>query len=1045
MANLVKNILEMLITASELPSDWSALPKIIDAFFSFHENSQLSDYMDIMREKSQAAYDEYCQDWEIHSRGDYIGIPDKKQVLAYWAHCMEENIYPNKQDFADFVHASEEESEQMLKFLIGQWLTVPDFSVWLHGIANELKQNEIAQILKFLPQMDGMIRRIEESLKILSGNGRGGTPIQFITYQTVMEAQSVSTETQKEAIRDYYKISDNYHTMLRVISAERDIPHEAACAKLDELLQENKPVIIAGNGGLGKSSLMLHEAVQWAQSGKIAVWLPLSAKDVMSESQALEFYHVLTSSFPNDMDILLCIENPYDGREVLKNLRKAWPGNRQIHLLMAERSNRLSALSDQSGSSLIGWFDNAYVLELLATEDADGEQFREQGYHYLPFAEEPNRRRRILDACVTAFTKDIEETRRAQILKSVLQTYDRPHVSLAELIYRTLFELSRNVSKPESVALDWDEWERFIRDALHTNANADMYGVVAAFKLFDTPLTLSFFCRLFKKIDKEEMERELPQHMRNQMEPLIYDEDSETLQPKHDVIAELFFLFHNRVSINRLMKRIINEMDGKETEILLDQMVDKSEFLRGSAYRIDIRYEDYLNQIQKRMESGKITLSTGGRANLCTGNFWLQLKQMRQVAKGAESSAIDACQEKIEAYLAKNAPTMESFVRGEDFLGINFHGMAKLYTEWGMWEQNRGNSVEAEQKFKSVLTMGSKEETLFARTVLGKFLTKQYGRGSEAEKVLNDALEIDPTNIYVLIELGKLLTRQRGRISDAEAVFQRALASDPHNIFALVNLAKLFAQQRGRVADAEDYFHRALKNDPTNVYALTAFGEWLRKQHGQEVRAESVLQEALKIDSQNIRVLRELGILLAKQRKWDKAEPFFQEALKIAPNNIQICVELAKWLAKQDGRELDAEAAFQRALKIDQNHLPAITGLGRLLSNQDGREAEAESFFQKALKIDSNSLPALTGLGRLLTKQSEREKEAETYLCEVIRMAPKYSDARDALAHLYEKQSKYPEALKQYQELCRLLPKNSIGNIHAKEGIERLKKRMSNS
>lgn len=41
-------------------------------------------------------------------------------------------------------------------------------------------------------------------------------------------------------------------------------------------------------------------------------------------------------------------------------------------------------------------------------------------------------------------------------------------------------------------------------------------------------------------------------------------------------------------------------------------------------------------------------------------------------------------------------------------------------------------------------------------------------------------------------------------------------------------------------------------------------------------------------------------------------------------------------------------------------------------------------------------------------------------------MAPKYFDARDALARLYEKQSRYPQALKQYQELL-LKPAHNDG------------------
>ena len=992
MVNLAKNILEMLTTASELTLEWSALPKIGSAVLSFREDTQPSDYMDIMKEKSQAAYDAYCRDLEAHSRSDYMGIPDQKLVLDYWEHCMETDTFPNSRDFADFAQASTEESEQMLKFLMGQWLTVPDFTVWLHGIANGLKLNEIAQTLELLPQMDSMIRRMEEGLKNLPGNGRGLARIRLITYQTVMEAKSTPTETLEEDIRNYYKISNNYPTMLSVIGTGRDIPHEAACATLDELLQENKPVIIPGNGGLGKTSLMLREAIRWAETGGIAVWMPLSASeaDAVSEAQATEFYRLLTDSTPSDTQILLCIDNPYDGRETLENLRRAWPSKGRIRLLMAERSNRLSMLGDQSKDRLQGWFDNASVLELLGAEDADGEQFLEKDYRYLPLPEEPGRRRRILDACVTAFAKDIEESQREQILGRVLQTYDRPHVSLAELIYRTLFELSRNISKPESVALDWDEWERFIRDALHTDANANMYGVVAAFKLFDTPVTLSFFCRLFKKIDEWDLQSALyRQHMRNQMEPLIYDEDSETLQPKHDVIAELFFLFHkDTVSINRLMERVINEMDGEETEILLDQIVDKREFLHGSAYRIDIHYWDYLNQIRKRMESGKITLGTGGRANLCTGNFWLELQRMRRDGRESADTA------RLRAYLSENAPRLEP-----NFTGRTLHGMLKLYMEWGIWEARIGNLEEAEALFRKLLEINP--NNIHARTELGRLLAAQRGREADAEAMLRKALEIDPNNLPPLTELGRLLAAQHGREADAEAVFRKALEIDPNNIHARTELGRLLAAQRERQADAEAVYKEALKIKPDNIPTLTELGRLLAQQRGQEADAEAMFRKALEID----------------------------------PNNLPPQTELGRLLAQQRGREADAEAMFRKALEIDPNNLPPRTELGRLLAQQRGREADAEAMFRKVLEIDPNNIYALTELGRSLAQQRGREADAEAVYKEAMKIKPNNIPTLMMLAKLYENQERFSEAEKLYKKVCQIDPRHR----RAKELIDRVR------
>ncbi|MBQ9493329.1 MAG: tetratricopeptide repeat protein [Oscillibacter sp.] len=1094
MPSLVKNVVDMFNDAADATLGWSGLLKLTKAGMEFVENSGASEFMDVMREKSKAAYDAYCEEAQARD----WGTPDKKAVLDYWQHCMEEDTYPTARDFQVFTRASEEESERMLRFLIEQWMTVYEFTLWLHGIANSRGLAELAHTLELLPQQNTMIQRIEDSLKTLLDRTSAVSKIQYITYQTVMEARDACTE---DNVRNYYRITNQYTTMLRVISAGRDIPHQKACAKLHELLQNGKPVIIAGNGGLGKSSLMLRAAVEWAQSGGVAVWLPLSASATgeTSDSWGRAFYDALLRDVEKDGNILLCIESPYAGHEKsFPVLRANWPEDGRIRLLMAERSNRLAVLGESGANDLSIWFDNAHVLDLRSAGNVDYDWFQEwiqeRGYHYWPFPEEPDRRRRILDTGVTVIAKDVTETERTNTIARVLKRYDRPNVSLAELIYRTLFALlKKNVSKTSDIRLDWDEWVDFLKNAGYEKANPSMYGMIAAFQLFDTPLTLSFFCRYWKDLDENWLSTMLmPEHIQNQMEPVIYDPESETLRPKHDVIAELYFLFHKN-TLNLLMNRIISVMDSEETESLLEQMVDKQEFLRGSVYSLDISYQDYLNRIQKRMDAGEITLGPGGRANLCTGNLWLKARS-------------GVTNEEIETYLTENAPPMESFVRGTDFRGINFHGMAKLYTEWGMWEQNRGNLAEAEQRFKAVLTMGTKEETIFARTVLGRFLTTQSGREAEAENTFKTALEIEPNNIYVLTGLGRLLEKQCGREAEAEGTFKKVLEIEPNNIYILTELGRLLAKQRGREAEAEDTFKKVLKIEPDHAFiwvslgrlliqqnhseeaekifregiekchnsvflqlelgrllkaqsgreqdAETAFmnnleahpnsfttyielGRLLAKQRGREKGAEAVFQEALKIDPDNVPARTGLGRLLAKLGREKEAEAVFRKAIAIDPKNIPPRTELGRLLAKQRGREKEAEAVFQEALKIDPKNIPPRTELGRLLVKL-GREKEAEAVFQEALKINPKNLPPHTELGRLLTKLG-REKEAEALFQKVLKIDPDNVPARIMLAKLYENQRKFADAEKLYEEVRQLQP----GDPRTDAALERVRRKQA--
>ena len=134
--------------------------------------------------------------------------------------------------------------------------------------------------------------------------------------------------------------------MLQVISADADVPHKEAAQAIEGLIQSGTPVIITGNGGQGKTSLMMRAAVRNASSGHLTVWLSLSNKETITEQMADQFFDCLINLTPVGQSVLLCIDNPFEGKESFSSLQARWPHNSKIHLLMAERENRLTLLAD---------------------------------------------------------------------------------------------------------------------------------------------------------------------------------------------------------------------------------------------------------------------------------------------------------------------------------------------------------------------------------------------------------------------------------------------------------------------------------------------------------------------------------------------------------------------------------------------------------------------------------------------------------------------------------------------------------------------------
>ena len=315
------------------------------------------------------------------------------------------------------------------------------------------------------------------------------------------------------------------------------------------------------------------------------------------------------------------------------------------------------------------------------------------------------------------------------------------------------------------------------------DTDIQLYGVIAALKVFNTPLSLSLFCKRFDELNETKLrtrlcERFVLQHV----EPVIYQEKNKTLQPKHDVIADLFFLFNkSKVTIDSVILNLLDVMDEDEIESFLRNIINKKEIRKGRKHPIGkIDYWRYLECIYSRIQKGTLNLSHIGNAYLCLGFLWAS--PQKNFSKGYIM---------IKTVLDSLAPEIENNLL-----------MAKLYTEWGIWLAGRQEDSSAEKKFLAVIEYHP--DAVPARTELGRLLSRQKGREAEAEKFLREVIKIKTKDIQSRAELGKLLSRQKGREAEAEKFLREIIEIDPQNIQSRTELGRLLSKQKRREAEAEN-------------------------------------------------------------------------------------------------------------------------------------------------------------------------------------------------------------------------------------------------
>ena len=652
----------------------------------------------------------------------------------------------------------------------------------------------------------------------------------------LLDAEAVQTaakefEADKDGrnLRAFYRVNDSYGVMLRVLAAGEGIPRKNDEAKITELL-ERGPVLITGNGGMGKTTLMLMTAIRWANAGGVAVWLNLRDMGRIPDDKARACMETLRLWAEQGRRVLLCMDSPGWGRDALSTLRAAWMNENLwagrktdaggfVQLLMAERDFRLRSLTGKEKGFLLTWFDRAGVVELRHPRDRRRASFQ-MGNEYPPeiLAEEPNFRKKLLVQTAKSYIQSgtfssKDGQRLSAELDAVIADYDGPNVSIVELIYRALFALQGIAKRAEKVVLDWEEWGRTLRSKFQLADGEDdfeLYGGIAAFGLFGQSMPLALFCRRFDLPPQKLTNLLRDWHISKRagsVEPVIYEPSGllgerrgnwGVLQPKHEAVAELFFLFrddedYEDSDFDRLLAEYLDIMSEPEIEALFHELSERDvmkQLKRRDIVRV--HYRELVKVVYERIRKGELGLSEPGRLDLCLTLIWSN--------DGARMTAWDAEAHEI---LEDIAPELE-----------RSHTLSVLYTAWGQWLSGNRKDTEAVDKFRKAIAIDPKN--LHPHTELGKLLARQ-GKDDEAEKLFREALELAPKDIPSRTELGKLLARQ-GKDDEAEKLFREAAKIDPKNIPPRQELGRLL-ERAGRAQEAEAWYNEILTIKPTDKIA----------------------------------------------------------------------------------------------------------------------------------------------------------------------------------------------------------------------------------
>lgn len=121
--------------------------------------SNVQVFQNEIRQASQIAYQRYCQ--QVPYREADLGIPLEGDVLGYLETCLRHDQLPSVTDIVEKRIASQEEAEVLFPYLMEQWMTIPEFSWWLHDYLTQNNQKKLSEQLQSITQMVQAIGQFE--------------------------------------------------------------------------------------------------------------------------------------------------------------------------------------------------------------------------------------------------------------------------------------------------------------------------------------------------------------------------------------------------------------------------------------------------------------------------------------------------------------------------------------------------------------------------------------------------------------------------------------------------------------------------------------------------------------------------------------------------------------------------------------------------------------------------------------------------------------------------------------------------------------------
>ena len=208
--------------------------------------------------------------------------------------------------------------------------------------------------------------------------------------------------------------------------------------------------------------------------------------------------------------------------------------------------------------------------------------------------------------------------------------------------------------------------------------------------------------------------------------------------------------------------------------------------------------------------------------------------------------------------------------------------------------------------------------------------------------------------------------------------------------------------------------------DPRSYYHFLMALKAERESQFEE--AASHYHEVIKFDTSAEDIYERLTVLYLRSGQIDRTYQTAIDALKHFPNNLALSMILGDILSAR-GESQRALTYYQKISQMNPHSARALMFSG-LINVHLEQYGEAKKQFQKMVLVEPTNPLGRHYLARQLIRSGDLEA-AEKNLQRAVALRPNFFQAREHLAWVLESRGKFNEAIKEYNLLLKLNPKNN--------------------